>query len=155
MSAAVQVRRALSSEASALSELHRECFDDAWGERSFRALLDDEQVFALIAAGAEALLEALILVREAAGEAEILTLGTRPALRRTGLARALVLAGASEALARGAGEIFLEVSEVNRAARSLYSGLGFSAVGRRRGYYRSNDGAEDALVLRAKLPLCE
>lgn len=155
MSAAVQFRRALSPEGPALSELHRECFEDAWGEQSFRALLDDGQVLALVAAGADDSLEALILLREAGGEAEILTLGTRPALRRTGLARALVLAGASEALARGAREIFLEVSETNRAAQSLYSGLGFSAVGRRRGYYRAKDRAEDALVLRAKLPLCE
>jgi ribosomal-protein-alanine N-acetyltransferase len=155
MSAAARIRRALAAEALALSELHGACFDEAWDERSFRTLLDDEQVLALVAAGADESLEALILVREAGGEAEILTLGTRPELRRTGLARALVLAGASEAFARGAGEIFLEVSEANRAARSVYSGLGFSVVGRRKAYYRVNDGAEDALVLRAKLPLCE
>ena len=42
--------------------------------------------------------------------------------------------------------MFLEVRESNVAARALYASRGFSAVGRRRGYYRHP--VEDALVLR-------
>jgi ribosomal-protein-alanine N-acetyltransferase len=50
----------------------------------------------------------------------------------------------AEAAARDAGQIFLEVSDRNGAARALYAAAGFEAVGRRRQYY--TDGA-DALVL--------
>lgn len=44
--------------------------------------------------------------------------------------------------------LFLEVRQSNRAAQGLYAGLGFEAVARRRAYYPSDDGREDALVMR-------
>ncbi len=57
----------------------------------------------------------------------------------------------TEAAARGAGELFLEVSEQNAPARALYARLGASEAGRRRRYYP--DGS-DALVLRLALSPC-
>jgi ribosomal-protein-alanine N-acetyltransferase len=52
---------------------------------------------------------------------------------------------------RGAGEMFLEVSARNDAARALYAGLGATEAGLRRRYYP--DGS-DALVLRLALSPC-
>ena len=89
---------------------------------------------------------AFILARAVAAESEILTLAVGSAVRRSGLGRALVECALTEAAARGASMMFLEVSELNDAARSLYAACGFVEVGRRRRYY---GGRTDALVLRA------
>ncbi|HTW27089.1 MAG TPA: GNAT family N-acetyltransferase [Acetobacteraceae bacterium] len=90
----------------------------------------------------------MLLARVAGGEAEILALAVIPAMRRHGIGRRLVLAAGAAAAARGAGTMFLEVHVTNEAARALYGGAGFVAVGRRRTYYA--DGG-DALVLRRTL----
>ena len=47
---------------------------------------------------------------------------------------------------RGAGAVFLEVRESNRAARALYEKWAFLESGRRRGYYK--DPEEDAILYR-------
>jgi ribosomal-protein-alanine N-acetyltransferase len=143
------VRMATSGDAARFAELHAECFDEAWGESAFAAFLRDSFTFALIADEC-----AFIVVRVAADESEILTLGTRPDSRRSGLARALVETAGGEAHRRGAKRMFLEVAADNLAARTLYAGAGFAAVGGRPAYYiRSEGPAADAVILSAALPL--
>jgi ribosomal-protein-alanine N-acetyltransferase len=85
-----------------------------------------------------------VLARVAADEAEVLTLAVEPGARRLGLGRALMQAAMAAVTARGAASMALEVAERNAAARALYAGLGFVAVGRRRGYYGAGG---DALIL--------
>lgn len=89
-----------------------------------------------------------VLARAAADEAEILTLAVVPAWRRRGLGAALLAAAQRRAASLGAAQLFLEVAADNDAARALYAGAGFEAVGLRRGYYA---GGRDALVLRRAL----
>jgi ribosomal-protein-alanine N-acetyltransferase len=92
--------------------------------------------------------EALLVMRMAADEAEILNFGVVPPARRKGLGRELL--GAALALARQLGikRIFLEVAAGNTAARALYAGCGFTQAGRRRDYYLQPDGTRiDALIL--------
>jgi ribosomal-protein-alanine N-acetyltransferase len=86
----------------------------------------------------------MILVRVAADEAEILTLGVAPKARRAGLGRALLDAACEAARAAGAARLFLEVAATNQAARALYDAAGFAQIGRRRRYYA--DGT-DALMM--------
>jgi ribosomal-protein-alanine N-acetyltransferase len=76
-------------------------------------------------------------------------------MRRQGHARALVRAAAEEAGRRNATEMFLEVATDNSAALALYTGLGFERAGQRRLYYARAQGAADALILRAALPLSQ
>jgi ribosomal-protein-alanine N-acetyltransferase len=143
------VRTATPGDASRLADLHTQCFDDAWDEPAFVAFLRDSFTFALIAEE-----RAFIVVRVAADESEILTLGTRPDARRSGLARALVEAAGAEAQRRGAHRMFLEVAADNLAAQSLYAGAGFNPIGRRPAYYiRSGGQAVDAVILSAALSL--
>jgi ribosomal-protein-alanine N-acetyltransferase len=47
--------------------------------------------------------------------------------------------------------VLLEVRPSNVSALHLYQKLGFEKVGVKRGYYRDNDGIEDAVVLQKKL----
>ncbi|HLK19483.1 MAG TPA: GNAT family N-acetyltransferase [Bryobacteraceae bacterium] len=75
-------------------------------------------------------------------EREILNVAVRPDLRRLGIASELLRAE----MARWPGAHFLEVRESNEAARLLYQGLGFEAVGTRPGYYENPP--ESGIVMR-------
>lgn len=146
----IATRRASPDDAALLARLHAECFDDSWDETAFDSFLRDPSTFALIAGEGDA----FILVRVAADESEILSLGTRPDVRRRGLARVLVRAAAIEAHRRAAERMFLEVAADNEAALTLYQFAGFRPVGHRPGYYANADGAiVDAVILSAALPL--
>ena len=80
-------------------------------------------------------------------EAELLTIAVAPDLQGRGIGR--VILGDFEATAslRGARCIYLEVAENNAAAIALYQSAGYGVVGRRVNYYRSKNGAIDALTM--------
>jgi [ribosomal protein S18]-alanine N-acetyltransferase len=141
------VRAVCAADAEALAAIHRAAFPppQAWGLEAIGLSIGLPGVFGLIDER-----EGMILARSAGDEAEILTLAVVPASRRRGLGGALLAAALREARRRGAGTVFLEVSEANETARTLYTTAGFVEVGRRRRYYA--DGT-DALILRASLSL--
>lgn len=86
-----------------------------------------------------------VLASAAADQGEILWITVDPALRRAGVARALLAAVEEAWRAREVTEAWLEVRPDNAAARGLYAALGWAEQGVRKAYYR--DGS-DALVLR-------
>jgi ribosomal-protein-alanine N-acetyltransferase len=121
--------------------------EPAWSAESVAQLLAGPGCAALVAEGAEGPV-GFALVRVAAGEAELLSLGVLEAARRHGLGRALVGAAAAQARAAGAATLHLEVAEDNAPARGLYRALGFRPAGRRPGYYAApGGGRRDALLL--------
>jgi polysaccharide biosynthesis protein PslH len=75
-------------------------------------------------------------------EREILNIAVHPDLRRLHIATELLRAE----LSRHPGAHFLEVRESNTAARHLYEGLGFQAVGERPAYY--DNPPETGIVMR-------
>lgn len=132
----------IEAAAARLAALHAEAFDAPWDAEAFQALLGQPGVEAAETG------DGFILIRTAAGEAEILTLAVRPPARRRGVGAHLLAQGAILAGAGGAERLFLEVAEDNVAARALYARAGFVEAGRRRGYYARPTGpAADALVL--------
>lgn len=149
----MSLRPATVTDCALLATLHAASFDDPWSTEAFAALFGAPGASAYLAeANAEP--AGFILVREAGGEAEILSLGVKPEARRHGLARHLVLAAAKAILANGSQILFLEVAADNLAARGLYGSLGFAEVGRRPAYYtKPGAAARDALILKARLPL--
>jgi ribosomal-protein-alanine N-acetyltransferase len=144
------IRVATPLDAALFESIHRHCFGDPWTEESFRALLSDAATFGFTCdddAG-----EAFVLIRAAAGEAEVLTLATVPQARRRGLASLLLDAAIREGNSRGIRRLFLEVAETNQPALALYTKTGFSTVGKRSDYYASKQGpAVNALILRRDL----
>ena len=143
-------RLAEIGEAEALARTHALAFDTPWEAKDIARMMTESGGFAL-AAGATEQPAGFILCRAVAGEAEILTLAVDPALRRRGLAAALVEAAAMLA-GRGASDLFLEVAADNEAAIALYQRTGFVLAGRRPGYYARREGpAVDALVMRRAL----
>jgi ribosomal-protein-alanine N-acetyltransferase len=78
-------------------------------------------------------------------ELHINTIAVEPALRRQGLATALLTRILEDAARDGAVRVYLEVRRSNTPAHALYESLGFGVAGIRRNYYSSPE--EDALVL--------
>ena len=135
-------------DTAALATLHAAAFDDAWSADWIARLMAQPGTFAISAEGG------FILLRSAGGEAEVLTLAVAPAARRRGIASALIVMAAKYAQEQGARRLFLEVSDANEPAKSLYTCAGFKEVGRRKAYYRRDSGCcEDALVLAVEFPI--
>ncbi|MBO6728830.1 MAG: ribosomal protein S18-alanine N-acetyltransferase [Maricaulis sp.] len=136
-----------AQSAERMAALHAKCFDQPWPASEFASLLSMPSTLAF-AIQQDARHLALVLVRIAADEAEILTIGVDPDFRgkRLGLA---VLDRAERAVSEsGAISMFLEVNQHNDPARALYTRAGYSEIGRRPRYYR---GRDDALIFRKSL----
>jgi len=121
-------------------------FGEAWTASQCAGLLPLPGVWLSIARiGDEAV--GFALARAIAGEAELLLLAVRPDAQGRGIGKSLLNHFFHGALTRGAEHLHLEVRDGNDAIR-LYTGFGFSIVGRRRNYYNGRDGQKyDALSL--------
>jgi len=153
----IELLPAALAHAELLAAMHRICFAEPWSAQSIAASLAMPGVAGLIAVEGDTMAPSaggsgpagLLLWRMTAGEAEILTVAVLPPWRRHGLGRRLMEAALAAAAEAGAEAMFLEVAADNTAAESLYRGLGFAPVGRRKGYYNGHD----ALTMRCALPL--
>jgi ribosomal-protein-alanine N-acetyltransferase len=137
-----------SSDAPALAQLHAQSFGRPWSVDSFRDLLPQAGVFgyAYDALG----MGGFILCRRVAEEAEILTIAVAPDNRRAGLGYALVRVAQDHCREKGIERLFLEVAEDNQPALALYLKLGFSFIGKRPNYYRTQAGLTMRLDLGAQ-----
>lgn len=151
--ATVNIQTCGVEAAAVLAAIHADAFADgsngeAWNEKSLRELLAMPGALALIALRGEEPV-GFILLRQAADEAEIITLAVQPQQRRQGVARRLLTVGLDKMTGRGARQCFLEVAEGNLAAHALYAAAGFAEAGRRPGYYRDAAGrSQDAILMR-------
>lgn len=140
------------ADSAIISRIHGEAFLRQWSDGEFASLIAQSPVFGFLAimpARPREQAAGFVLVREAAGEAEILSIGVLSRARRSSLGWRLMQAAMREAMTRGAGEMFLEVDETNLPAIALYDKLGFTKVGERRAYYEHEDASPtSALVLR-------
>jgi ribosomal-protein-alanine N-acetyltransferase len=130
-------------------EIERASFLTPWSRGAFRYELTQNRVARSLVVRLGRELAGYLCLWEIGHEIHITNLAVRPALRRRGVARALlghVLAGARR---DGIELVFLEVRPTNLQAVSLYESFGFRVIGRRKGYYF--DTGEDALVMEARL----
>jgi [ribosomal protein S18]-alanine N-acetyltransferase len=135
---AFEITALTTADAAIAARLHTLAFQRGWTDGEFASLLAQPAVFGFLVldpARARDLAAGFVLVREAAGEAEILSIGVDPGVRRSGLGWRLMQAAIREAAHRGAEEMFLEVDETNGGAIELYRKLNFAKVGERHAYY--------------------
>ncbi|EAT11736.1 ribosomal protein S18-alanine N-acetyltransferase [Bermanella marisrubri] len=85
------------------------------------------------------------------GEAELLNICVDPKERGQGLAQTLLKHLMDEAKKAENHEMFLEVRPSNDAAIHIYQKHGFNEIGRRKDYYPTKGGREDALLMAAVL----
>lgn len=80
-------------------------------------------------------------------EAHLLNITVAPDWQRHGYGTLIMHHLFNAARRHGAKRMFLEVRPSNAPGQGLYKKLGFNTVGRRRGYYPSGAGREDAVVM--------
>ena len=92
-----------------------------------------------------------IIAKIAFPETHILNLTISKNFRKKGLGTSLIKLIINDSMIRGTEDIILEVRVNNHDAISLYQKLDFKKVGVRKDYYESEEGREDAYVLKLKL----
>jgi len=138
----VEIRHGGGGDLASISAIMQEAFDprygEAWTSAQCMGMMSLPGVWLTVASvGAQD--AGFALVREAADEAELLLLATRPRHRGLGVGGALLRTAIGEARSRGMTRMHLEVRAGNEAVH-LYRREGFEKVGERRAYYRGRSG---------------
>ena len=121
------------------------CFHDPWSRSAFAAELENRAAVYLVAVE-----EDTNRVVGYAGMwlmvdmANITNVAVHPDWRRLGMARQMLTLLMKIAEEQGLEGITLEVRASNHSAQALYAALGFTALGRRKGYYQDR---EDAVIM--------
>lgn len=118
----------------------KQTFRDNFGERYLNLQLLCEEVPAGFA-----------ICQTVLDEATLFNLAVDPLCQGQGFGRALLQALVERLEERGIVTLWLEVRESNTPARALYEAEGFNEVSRRKNYYPTADGREDAVIM--ALPL--
>lgn len=154
------ILRAEAADLAALAEIHEASFPQGWDADALARLLDSPTMVGWVATreGGNGKPLGFVLTRVTGDEAEIITIATDPAARNRGIGRALMGHVVRQLQGDRVRRLFLEVSEENAAALSLYRALGFRQVGVRKAYYASHGersgpgkGAPSALVMELDL----
>lgn len=145
------LRAATAEDLTEIMRIEQACFPrDAWSSEAMAAELASPHGYYL-ASEEDGQLLGYGGLRAVAGaaDADIQTIAFLPAARRAGRGRGLLRALLTEARARGARAVFLDVRADNPAAEALYDSEGFVEIGRRPRYYQPDD--VDAIVMRLDL----
>lgn len=142
-----------TAQSNSVADLHTKLFHRGWGAGECHSLIIQESVFGYYCRFAKKdNINGFVLLRVAADEAEVLSIGTEQSAQNSGVGWRMMQAAIGEAEKRGAEKIFLEVDESNLPALKLYRKIGFDTVGNRNAYYDNGEGQKsNALVLELKL----
>lgn len=131
------------SHISAVAEIEKLCFSTPWSENGLREELSNSlaRFYVLLSDGKAA---GYVGAHNVVGEVYITNVAVHPDYRGKGFAKALIRHLTDECRSDD-GFITLEVRESNIPARSLYSGMGFTEVGKRKNFY--GRPTEDAVLM--------
>ena len=137
------------SDLDHIYELELECYEFPWSKNILRDCIlykyDSFSVFY------NHILVGYVIAKINMEETHILNLTVSPKHRRYGVGSSLLDSVLDDAKIRESKHVILEVRESNENARILYAKYNFSVIGRRKDYYESATGREDALVLSLEL----
>jgi ribosomal-protein-alanine acetyltransferase len=139
------VERATVADLPRISELEKQCFPDAWSEGALLSQINGEFYLTFVLKNEAGEILGYISGSLLSTEAEIFRVATDVSRRRQKIGSTRVSHFISYTKERGCSQIFLEVRESNTPARALYTSLGFTENGVRRGYYKNPK--EDAILL--------
>jgi len=139
------------SDLDLIVAIENECHIHPWSKGVFKdclrvsytcEMLMDDQADSVIVYG---------VMSVAAGEAHIFNVCVNVKYRRQGFGKKMITHMLEVARNKSAGEAFLEVRPSNKFAIALYEQMGFEITGRRKDYYPSDNGREDAVIMSVKL----
>jgi [ribosomal protein S18]-alanine N-acetyltransferase len=146
---AVLIRAAELTDLPGVRRIEQVSFDDPWSDNALggELLADDLRLplVAVLGAGCEEQFAGYLMAWKVVDQLHVLNIAVDPALRRGGIATALLAEAARRAQELGLREVTLEVRRGNDPAVEFYLRHGFIEVGVREGYYA--DSGEDALIM--------
>lgn len=129
--------------------IERQVYTHPWSQGIFLDCIRGDYICRVLMDGDVMLGYSIMSV--AIGESHLLNVCVDPAQQSRGIGRYLLFQVIDDAKEELAESLFLEVRPSNIHANRLYESMGFTEIGRRKGYYPSHEGREDALVLALSL----
>ena len=145
--------KATAPDISRVNQIYKASFSEKGQVQDFGNLIYSNDVSVTIAVLPEDGVSGLgfVIMRTIRNESEIIMVCVLPEYRRQGLATLLMIDVIDKVVELGVTSVFLEVSEDNREAKSMYKKLGFKNVGKRKKYYKNNNTRSDAIVKKLSL----
>ena len=128
-----------------VEEIERACFPDPWSKKLLEDLLAEEHALTLAAVAGDGAVLGYVSLSWVLDEGYISNVAVAAPCRRQGIGAKLMAAAVGIARQEALSLLTLEVRVSNTAAIALYERYGFTALGRRRGFYRFP--REDAYVM--------
>lgn len=141
----MRIRRMTLEDLPAVLLIEEACFTDPWTEKGFRESLNEESAHLLVLEDENVGIAGYACLYRAADEGEIVNVAVSPECRQQGYGSRVVDELMRLGKELGTERFFLEVREGNAAGRALYTGLGFSECGIRKGFYENP--REDAVLM--------
>lgn len=136
------------ADLEAVADLTRRADPFGWTLRNFSDAHASENTLTVLTV--DGVTSGIAAVMHVLDESELLEIAVQPAMQGRGYGKALLAQAIALARRNGAVRMFLEVRESNARARKMYTSFGFEETGRRKNYYPTEDGREDAILMTAQ-----
>ena len=135
-----------SEDISAVMQGELASYPHPWSQKNFEDCMKN-QVYSCWVFEHDKKNSGHVVISAAAGEAHILNICVYPEKQKQGWGRKLLEESEWIAKQHRAEMCFLEVRPSNKAGISLYESSGYNEIAIRKGYYPSETGREDALIM--------
>ena len=139
------IREMLPNDLDQVIAIEREVFLFPWSRMNFADSLT-AKYYCRVLVQSETLFGYGVMM-SGPDEAHILTVGISPSFQKKGWGQKILEHLIQQATRQYSRSMILDVRESNIGAMNLYKQLGFSPIGKRKGYYPSMCGREDAIVM--------
>jgi len=145
----MRLRPLTQADCVAIADLEKQLFDSQLDAPALAILLSKAAFHGTVLVDDAPMRHiAYILAYITTDSAEIISIGTHQDQQRRGYGRRILQNFIADVSGRNISEIDLEVAADNFPAIRLYQNCGFVDVGRRKNYYRRQDGLCDALMMK-------
>ena len=141
----MRLREMNLADVDAIMRIEQEVHGHPWTRGNFTDALKSNSVCKVYEDGEEML--GYVVLMPAVDEIELLNISIAAIHQRKGLGRKLLGDVMEVARRMAMRRMLLEVRPSNLAALGLYRDVGFCQIGLRRGYYPTDNGREDAMVM--------
>lgn len=129
--------------------IEQQCYDFPWSKNLFEQAIKSTKY--CVVALCDNQIVGFGIVSHVVGEAELLNICIDPKHQGKGFAKVLLNHLIEQATEKENHEMYLEVRVSNPSAIHIYEQAGFNEIGRRKNYYPTKAGKEDAILMALSL----
>ena len=141
----ISIRPMFEDDVTAIMNIEKNVYDFPWSEQIFHDCL--HAGYSSWVLEADEILVGYGVMLITSDESHILNLCVHPGYQSKGIGKQLLVHFLDLARSNNIQTVFLEARPTNFKAIRLYINMGFNEIGKRRNYYPTKIGREDALVL--------